>query len=117
FRRARINALTADAAARQLETLAAETEGTIAYLAAMSRAEVASAKRDRNAAVNWYSRARDRHPRSTAATVALSVLGPGSPLPLADSDAEDPYYTYPCRILTPAVDAELAARIRQEAGQ
>ena len=111
LRAARIRAPKDTQAARQLERLAEGAETTpIPYLAAMSRAEAAQSQRDVQGALRWYERARALEPRSTAAAIALRALRPGAAVSFADLRTDDPYYSYPCVVLTPAVAAELRAR-------
>ena len=75
LRAARIRAPADAGAALELERLAQTAgESPFAYLAAMSRAEVAQAHHDGAAATHWYERALELEPRSTAATIALGAL-------------------------------------------
>lgn len=113
FRRARILAPTDADAARDLERLAAaDADPVIAYLSAVSRAEAAVRRKEPPVAIQWYERALTMSPRSTAATIALSLLTRNVTVELGDLDASDAYYRYPCRILTPAVDSELTRRMQ-----
>jgi len=113
FRAARIRAKSDATAARTLEELASDAANPLlAYLSAVSRAEVAVAKSDLALASVWYRRAQTIHPSSAAAAVGLASLMPGQSLSFAGVDSNDPYYLYPCRILTKEVDEQLAARIR-----
>ena len=112
FRRARIRAESDGKAVKVLEQLAGGAGSVIPYLAAVSRAETAANQGEPAVAVQWYERAIALHPQSTAATIALSVLRPTGPVTLNELDRADPYYRYPCRVLTTAVDAELTRRIQ-----
>jgi hypothetical protein len=113
LRAARIRAPADAAAARDLERLAQTPgEAPFAYLAAMSRAEVAQAHHDGAGARQWYERALELEPRSTAATIALSALKPTAPLSFGPPDALDSYYSYPCTILTADIDLALSAHVR-----
>jgi len=115
FRRARIRAATDAKALETLEKLAAGEAGlVIPYLAAISRAEIAAKHGEPAIAIQWYERAIALHPRSVAATIALSVLRPTAGINLDQLDPSDPYYRYPCRVLTAAVDAELTRRMRTQ---
>lgn len=78
----------------------------------MSRAEFASSGGETAAAIQWYQRAIELHPRSVAASIALYILNAKDEIALSQLDDADPYYSYPCRILTAAVDAELTERMR-----
>ena len=111
MRAARIRAPKDTQAARELERLAEGAEKMpFPYLAAMSRAEAAQMQRDVQGALRWYERAMALEPRSTAAAIALRALRPGGAVAFADLRTDDPYYSYPCIVLTPAVSAELRAR-------
>jgi hypothetical protein len=111
-RRARLRAIEEPEASRELERIADSAQPPpFAYLAAMSRAETARSQLDTTGAIHWYQRALQLHPTSTAATIGLGVLK-GAVIALDNLDAKDPYYSYPCRVLTSDVDAELARRIR-----
>lgn len=113
FRAARIRAKSDAAAARTLEGLASDpANALLAYLAAVSRAEVAVVKSDLALAAVWYERARAIHPASAAAAIGLASVSPVQSIGFAEIDGNDPYYLYPCRILTKEVDEQLAARIR-----
>jgi hypothetical protein len=113
MRAARIRAPMDRQAARELERLAEGAEGTpLPYLAAMSRAEGARAQRDVQGALRWYERAVALEPRSTAAAIALRSLRPSPVVAFADLRTDDPYYSYPCTILTPAVAAGLRAWVK-----
>ena len=115
MRAARIRSLNDASAARELEQIADDHKQPVfAYLAAISRAEAARAQRDAAAAagIQWYQRALQVHPRSTAATIGLASLKSPAVLSLDGLDTEDLYYTYPCRILTTDVDQALSARTR-----
>jgi tetratricopeptide (TPR) repeat protein len=113
MRAARIRAPSDSDAVLELERVTEDQTGSpFPYLAAISRAEVALAQKDSPAAIRWYQRALELNPRSSAATIALSVLTPGAPLVFDTLDTTDLYYTYPCRVLTSEVDAALAERVR-----
>jgi hypothetical protein len=113
MRAARIRAPKDPHAARELEQLAEDpTGGSFSYLAAISRAEAARAKRDVAGALRWYDRSLVLEPRSTAAAISLSSLRPGAAVPFADIKADDLYYSYPCTILTPGVAAGLQTRVK-----
>ncbi len=113
MRAARIRAPKDAQAARELERLAADPTATpFQYLAAISRAEAARSQGDVAGAIRWYDRALVMEPRSTAAAVALSSLKPAAPLPFDELASDDLYYSYPCTILTPGVEAALSARVR-----
>jgi hypothetical protein len=112
FRAARIRAPKDSKAATQLEQLATSgTDAEVAYLAAVSLAAIAQDVQDAPTAIHWYEHARTLRPGSTAAAVGLSVLRPADALDFEALDPDDPFYTYPCRILTPSVGAELARRV------
>ncbi len=112
FRAARIRARSDAAAAKTLEALASDSSNPLlAYLSAVSRAEVAAVKSDLALAAVWYKRAQAIHPASAAAAIGLASVGSLQSLSLAEVDSNDPYYLYPCRIVTKAVDEQLAARI------
>lgn len=113
FRRARIRAATDVEAVKELERLAdRDADQTIRYLSAISRAEAAVSQKELATAVHWYERALALHPRSTAATIGLSLLAPTPSFELEQLDGSDPYYRYPCRILTAAIDRELTRRVQ-----
>jgi hypothetical protein len=114
MRSARIRAFEETGAAHELEQLAegGPPGSAIAYLAAVSRAEVGQAHRDAEGAIRWYERALVYHPRSTAATMGLVALKPAAALSFDGLDARDLYYTYPCTVLTADVSAALSARVR-----
>jgi len=113
MRRARIRAQDDPKAAQELETIAND-DGltTLAYLAAVSRAVVARGAGDVAGAVRWYERALELNPRSAAAVIALSLIRPAGASIFGTFDANDPFYTYPCSVLTPHVASELAARVK-----
>src|SRR5262249_52100825 len=112
LRAARIRAPADAGAALELERLAQTAgEPPFAYVAAISRAEVAQAPHDGEAATLWYERALELEPRSTAATIALSGLKQTAALSFGTLDAPDPYYSYPCTILTADIDIALSARL------
>lgn len=113
FRAARIRARSDAAAARTLEALASDSSNPLlAYLSAVSRAEAAAVKSDSELAAVWYKRAQAIHPKSAAAAIGLASVGSVQSLGVAEIDSSDPYYQYPCRILSKDVDEQLAARIR-----
>jgi hypothetical protein len=113
MRAARIRAPKDAQAARELERLAEDPAGApFSYLAAISRAEAARAKRDLGGALRWYERAIALEPRSTAAAIALGSLRPDSAVAFSDTNTDDLYYSYPCAILTPAVAAALLTRLK-----
>ena len=113
LRAARIRAPADAGAALALERLAqTAAEPPFAYLAAMSRAEVAQARHDGAGATHWYERALELEPRSTAATIALSALKPTAAPSFGTLDARDSYYSYPCTILTADINVALSARLR-----
>jgi hypothetical protein len=99
-------------ARKELERLAGET-GLSAYLAAMSRAEAANHLNDLQGAQLWYERAVTLMPNAPAARVGLTGLASGVPLPFEGLDRVDPYYSYPCVVLTEPIAEELARRIRK----
>jgi hypothetical protein len=118
MRAARIRSLKDTSAARELEQIADDEEHPVfAYLAAISRAQVAQIRRDVTGGIHWYQRALQIHPLSTAATIGLGSLKSSAALPLDGLDTGDLYYTYPCRILTTDVDQALSARTRSVAVQ
>ncbi len=110
FRFRRIRARDDVESRRDLERLSMEPDGLIAYLAAMSRAETARALGDPEGAQRWYARAAELRPDAPAPRIGLASLGPPRPLPFETLQAADPYYAYPCTILTTSVDAGLASR-------
>jgi len=113
FRFDRIRGAKDRAAVSDLERLAmAPAEPPYGYLAAVSRAEVALGSGDSVGAERWYSRAIALFPDSTAARIALGALGSRGEAPRESTNHADPYYDYPCRVMTPAVANALAARIR-----
>ncbi|HKW03230.1 MAG TPA: hypothetical protein VJN96_25615 [Vicinamibacterales bacterium] len=115
LRAARIRAPEDARAALELERLAQTAgEPPFAYLAAISRAEVAQAHRDGAGATHWYERALELEPQSTAATIALSALKPTAALPFGTLGPRDSYYSYPCTILTADIDLALSARLRSQ---
>lgn len=113
LRAARIRAPADADATLDLERLAQTAgEPPYAYLAAMSRAEVAQGRHDGAGATHWYERALELEPRSTAATIALSALKPTAARSFGTLDARDSYYSYPCTILTADINVALSARVR-----
>lgn len=113
LRAARIRAPADAGAVLELERLAQTAgEPPFAYLAAMSRAEVAQAHHDGAGATHWYERALELEPRSTAATIALSALKPTAAPSFGTLDPLDSYYSYPCTILTADINVALSARVR-----
>lgn len=117
FRRARILAATDADAAKDLERLAGRgTDTTIEYLSAISRAETAVRQKETAIAVQWYEGAQMLYPRSAAAAIGLSLLVPTRDVAVDELDATDPYYRYPCRVLTAAVDRELTRRMQSPQG-
>jgi tetratricopeptide (TPR) repeat protein len=112
FRAARIRSLTDEKAAEALEGIAtSQTNADVSYLAAVNRAVIAQDRNDTPAAIRWYEYAQRLRPGSTAAAVGLGLVDPGSRVRFASLDSVDPYYTYPCRILTASVATELTRRI------
>jgi len=113
MRAARIRAPKDAKAAQELERLAVDPAAApFAYLAAISRAESARAKRDVPGALRWYDHSLLLEPRSIAAAIALSSLRPGAAVSFGDVNAEDLSYSYPCTVLTPDVAANLMARVK-----
>jgi len=111
MRRARIRGTNEADALAELEAVANDAAGSpLSYLAAVSRGAIAHGKGDPASAVHWYDRALALHPRSTAATIGLRALGTGA-RSLEGLDTEDLYYTYPCTVLTPGVQADLLQRV------
>lgn len=112
FRVARIRASADATAAVALEQLALSgAYAEVAYLAAVSRAMVAQEKKDAATAIGWFEHARTIRPASTAAAVGLSILRPTEAFQFERLEPDDPFYSYPCRFLTPAVGEALASRI------
>jgi len=112
FRAARIRALDDAKAALELERFArASPDVELGYLAAVSRAAIAQGRRDTPTAIRWYEFALGLRPGSTAAIVGLSTLSPSRPVQFEALEADDLYYGYPCRVLTPSIATELARRI------
>jgi len=112
FRATRIRALDDAKAALELERFArAYPDAEFGYLAAVSRGAIAQGRRDAPTAIRWYEVALGLRPGSTAAAVGLSALTPSRPVPFEALEPDDLYYSYPCRILTPSIAAELAQRI------
>ena len=112
LRRARIRAPKDRSAAAELERIANDDGAyPYSYIASISRAEVARAAHDDAASERWYRRALVLQPRSAAASIGLSTMSPGQSLPLEATGPADPYYEYPCTILTPDVAAALATRM------
>ena len=112
FRDARIRADRDPGARQQLEELGNST-GAIAYLAAMSRAETARTLRDAAGAQRWYERAVVLSPTAPAPRVGLAALRPGMAVPFETLDRTDPYYSYPCVVLTAPVHADLSRRMEK----
>jgi len=113
MRRARLRATTDVRALVDLEAVANDAAGSpLSYLAAISRAAIAHNNGDTTSAIRWYGRARALHPRSTAAAVGLHALTPDAQ-PFEGLDTDDLYYTYPCTVLTPGVQAQVAARVKR----
>lgn len=118
FRLDRLRGLKDRSSVADLERLATEpAPAPYGYLAAMSRAEIASARHEEGSAQQWYARALELFPQSTAARVALSAFGLGEARPLEALPGEDPYYAYPCRVMTAPVANALAARMRGSASR
>ncbi|MGE3345134.1 MAG: hypothetical protein AB7L71_17060 [Vicinamibacterales bacterium] len=117
FRRARLRAFSGGRGVRDLEALADASNREIGYLAAVTRGMVAQRVDDWSAARSWFLRALEVRPGSTAARVGLSALAPGSSPDFMEMDAEDPFYDYPCRFLTPGVGEELGRRIAAAGGR
>ena len=112
FRGMRIRAFDDAKAALDLERIArAYPDAEFGYLAAVSRAAIAQGRRDSPTAIRWYEVALELRPGSTAAEVGLSALTPSRPVQFETLEADDLYYGYPCRILTPSIASELARRI------
>ena len=111
FRAARIRALKGGKAVLALEEIAESSADDLAYLAAVSRASIAQKKGDVAIAARWFEKALARRGRSTASVVGLIAVRPGVPANVEIMDADDLYYNYPCRILTPDVAAELNRRL------
>jgi len=112
LRVARIRSLTNSEAAQSLENLAGDQANpSVAYLAAMSRAEVSQAKKDIGDAIRWYQRALVINPRSVAATIGLGPIQAPSLAAFGELDARDLYYAYPCTILTTSVSKGLSDRL------
>lgn len=113
MRAARIRAPKDAKAAQELERLAVDPAAApFAYLAAISRAEAARAQHDTLGALRWYDHSVLLEPRSTAAAIALGSLRPGAAVAFAEVSGDDLYYSYPCTVLTPAVAADLMARVK-----
>jgi hypothetical protein len=113
FRLNRLLAPKVRSAALELQRLAADpTTSPFNYLAAMTLAEIASSNKDPQSAERWYERSLALFPGSIAARVALSALRPSAEKPFVTELHEDPYYEYPCRVMTPAVAAAFAQRLR-----
>jgi hypothetical protein len=111
FRDARIRARKEVGARTQLEQLSNET-GTLGYLAAMSRAEMARAVDDVTGALRWYERAIALAPGAPAPHFGLAALSAGPAVPFDALQHTDSYYSYPCVVLTEPVGAELSRRIQ-----
>jgi hypothetical protein len=112
FRAAGIRAQEDPTAVTQLEQLASsEANPEVAYLAAVSRAVLAQDQRDVPTAVRWYDRARTIRPGSTAAALGMAAVQPDAAVNFDALDDDDPFYTYPCRFLTPGVGEEVARRV------
>jgi len=115
FRLDRLLAPKVRSATMDLQRLAADASTTpFDYLAAMTLAEIASSTKDPQSAERWYERAVALFPRSTAARIALSALRPSAEKPFVTELHEDPFYEYPCRVMTPAVSVALSQRLRTE---
>ncbi|HKV98520.1 MAG TPA: hypothetical protein VJN96_01790 [Vicinamibacterales bacterium] len=100
-------------AASELERIANDqTSSPLDYLAAINVAALAHARNDVPKAAAWYERSLAINPRSTAAAIGLSIVKPATAVPFEALDANDLYYTYPCRVLTNDVAAALVDRIR-----
>jgi tetratricopeptide (TPR) repeat protein len=110
FRHARLRAADDPRARQELETLSDGSFGVVSYLAAISRAEAARGLGDADGARRWYGRAAELRPRSAAPQIALASLGQPRSLPFDTFETSDPYYSYPCTVLTEPVGAELARR-------
>jgi tetratricopeptide (TPR) repeat protein len=112
MRVARIRGAGNSGAMRELEAIAQSADaGALAYLAAVSRAEAARSRDESAIATTWYERALTLHPGSAAATIGLMSLGPPRSVAFEKLDADDPYYSYPCSVMTPDIQAGLADRI------
>jgi len=113
MRAARIRALSDAKSARDLERIAADPAmAPFSYLAAVSRAEVARGQHDAMAAILWYKKARELQPGSSAAAIALGSLETADARSSRAVGTKDLYYSYPCTILSPNIEAALAERIR-----
>lgn len=113
MRRARLQAAGDSGAARELERIAEASTMPFAYLAAVSRGSLAHTEGDASTAVRWYERALALHPRSTAASIALVALKPGTSFRFDELDSDDVYYRYPCTVLTTDVAIALADRVKR----
>lgn len=111
FRRARLRAAKDARARSELETLASGSPGVFSYLAAISRAETARELEDHDGARRWYTRAAELMPGAPAPQLGLASLAPPRPLPFETFLVSDPYYSYPCTVLTEPVGAELSTRV------
>jgi hypothetical protein len=113
MRRARLRAPKDSRAMLDLEQIARnDTDPRFAYLAAVSLGAITHASHDLVGAASWYGRALVLHPQSMAATMGLRSLNHVATARLIGLDSADPYYTYPCTVLTPGVDAALTVRLR-----
>ena len=99
-------------AATELEAFAGSAApGSQRYVAAILRARVAQENKDWPAAARWFEEAARIHAPGVAARIALGVYrGEAEREPWPDQTA-DPFYTFPCRLLTPAVAAALESRM------
>ena len=114
MRTARIHAIKDVRADLDLEKIANdETESPFPYLAAISRAALAQSNHDAASAIRWYERSLQLNPRSTAASIGLSTLKPTMSVRFESLDPNDPYYTYPCTVLTSSAATALAERINK----
>lgn len=112
FRALRIRSLSDVRAAAALETIAtSQDQPLFAYLAAVSLGVRSQNRRDTQTALRWYRHALTIRPRSTAATIGILVLDSDADADLETLDKDDPYYSYPCQILTPSVASELSRRM------
>jgi tetratricopeptide (TPR) repeat protein len=111
FRSARIRALDNAQGRTDLERIANSDDAQFGYLAAITRASIAHQRDEVAIATRWYERALAIRGTSTAAEIGLIALRLGTTLRTDRLDGKDPYYTYPCRILTPSVEAEFAKRL------
>lgn len=111
MRMARIRAPASKDAELELERIVDDRAAfPLSYLAAISRAETARAKGALSDAAHWYQRSLELNPRSTAATIGLESVKGGGRVPFDRLGSPDIYYSYPCTVLTPEVDAALGTR-------